>query len=955
MRAPRIRSVCLLMLAAASLCGCVGRGARVGGGAAPRPRALLLQQSSAGDHRLTLFALREAGFEATWVNKESAAQFPATAQALRERFDVVFFGSLSLEGGLDKVLSAGQLAALKGFVAEGGGLVTVIGEAGSTLAELLPIVPGPSAGPMDFTPAVVVRRHPAVAGLPSGWPTFGSRYNSFGKVAARPGAQVLAEVPARYAGKAYPLLVAGTHGKGRVVCLNTLWAFSTGRHFKHWEWAPAFFAQTGRWAAGLPPIPPKDLAPITDRLWFWRYGRETIPDAAERVNKPVLTPIGPPPPGRVQLRLGDPAPTRILTVSTPPVVRETEGAIEVTFGNRMVARIDKRGMVGYRAADGLVLAEDPIDDTPSILHSGTTQPTVTKSEGGESFVLAEALPTPKAGKQAFRYVRHAIRDGGLDVTFAVSVNGQPEGELLWRFVPRTQQVDGVEWRGVGESMTLTSPRLFVEHILPRHRWAIGGKVEGHHTFRSGCYSQPRGYGAVSFRDDTSQDAGHFRWFSSGQPFQMLGSAAGTLWCYADTPALVASWLHNQAGSGCIRMVNKITVGRRRGRVEVPTLWYMFARRRMDRNLWMGAYDALRAKYRAQFGIRPMAPRPTAMMRFHAMGFVDLHRWTDALIPLAQRLGFKRVDCGVCFVHDTFNPSHGGLEALKCLCDRAHAAGIEVIFYSGTAWAKASFPPLKAHPEWIIRGRDGKPRPTSYPNLWATSLRSGWWDFSLGRYAELRRRTGIDAMWLDSWTMPNEFVNYAEPDARPTVVEALRYVKAIQDLGYTTLIEGQSPAGIDSFWYRHDRYADLRGNEFCLFNTTPFAYAGNGLFHLDLFRLLSYNCAMFQDPRLLANPADKITQVASHCNHLMNRVHDTIGFPHRVRETAFGTQWEAERGYALFAHQSRHVDISLPSGTYAAEAVDSPHTLIVKRGNDGRTHVVGTLMARGVLLIARRNE
>ena len=908
---------------------------------------MLLQQSPGGGQHITLFALQEAGFEVTWINKDHLGQLPNSATEFRRRFDVVFFGSLALEGGLAKLLSEDQQAALKEFVAEGGGLVTVIGEAAKVLAELLPVTTGRGAGPLVFRPAVVQRDHPVLTGLPSQWPTFGSKWNSFNKVQAKKDAQVIMEVPARYGDAAVPFLVAGTYGKGRVVCLNSLWAFTTGRNFQRWEWAAAFFAQAGRWAAGLEPIPASQVKPIPDRLWFWRYERQAIPGVPERLNRPVVTQRTAAAAERVQIRLGQHTRTAIELSDSPPKIEESLTALTVAFPNGFVARIEKAGAVGYRTGDGLVLAETPAIEPPVILYSGESEARVTNASGGEFAVLAEKIPEPKSGRQTLEYLRHRVVDTAIEVDFDLRGREDVEGQLIWRFEPRTVIVEDVYWCGVGETLTVISPRRFVECIVPQHRWAIDRRVEGHFTFRMACYGQPRGYRRTEFTNTTSQDAGHYRWFSSGLPFQMLGSPKGTLWCYAERPAHIASWLSNQAGSGHIRVVNKINVGRQRGRVQTPTLWYLFSKTPMTHNLWMAASDFLRNKYCSDFQIRPTHPRPTAMMRFQTMGFVDARRYADTLIPLAQRLGFRRIDCGVCYVHEASNEHHGGIPALKYLCDKAHAAGIEVIFYCGSAWAKDGFPPLGEHPEWIVRDRDGAPRNTGYPNLHALSLRSGWWDYSLAKYQELKEKTGMDGVWLDSWTMPNEYVNFAEPGSKPTVTEAIRYVKAIQDLGYTVLVEGQSPVALDSYWFRHDRYADFQGNEFSLFNSTPFAYGGNGLFYLDLFRLLSYNCAIFQDPRLLYCPQDRITQLASHYNHLMNEVHDAIGFPSRVRETSFGTTWECERGYAVFAHESRNVEILLPDEHYTVKAVDMKSGVSMQK-----RHLVGSLPAGGVLIIER---
>jgi hypothetical protein len=186
-----------------------------------------------------------------------------------------------------------------------------------------------------------------------------------------------------------------------------------------------------------------------------------------------------------------------------------------------------------------------------------------------------------------------------------------------------------------------------------------------------------------------------------------------------------------------------------------------------------------------------------------------------------------------------------------------------------------------------------------------------------------------------------------------VSEALEYVKALQDRGIKAWVEGQSPVGLDSFWYRNDRYADLQGNEFCLFNTSPFAYAGNGVLYLDLFRLLSYNCAMLQDPRVLWDTDTPVAQLAIRTNRLMNRLHEQIGFPVHVRETTGGTVWECERGWALFGHRTGNVEISLPPGEYKLSPIDGAEQFVLQQKDNGEVAVSGRLKARSVLIIDKR--
>jgi uncharacterized membrane protein len=132
-----------------------------------------------------------------------------------------------------------RLAALRDYVAQGGGLVMVGGYltfqgiegkaqyAGTPVEEILPVTmlryDDRVECPQGVTP-IVAADHPITAGLGPAWP----QLLGYNRVVAKAGAEVLAKVGDD------PLLVAGTFGKGRSIAFTS----DCGPH-----WAPPPFVE----------------------------------------------------------------------------------------------------------------------------------------------------------------------------------------------------------------------------------------------------------------------------------------------------------------------------------------------------------------------------------------------------------------------------------------------------------------------------------------------------------------------------------------------------------------------------------------------------------------------------------------------------------------------------------------------------------------------------------------
>jgi len=193
-------------------------------------------------------------------------RFPSDLSALRS-YDVVVLSDIGADSLLlhpDTFLkgqrTANRLKLIKEWVAQGGGLMMIGGYLsfqgihgtaryhGTPVEEILPITIRPQDDrnevPEGFLPVTVMADHPILAGLDGEWPYL----LGHNIVDARPEADVLMRAGA---GDGPPLLVAGTHGKGRTL----VWTSDIGPHwlpnaFSDWPGYARLWRRAFLWLAG---------------------------------------------------------------------------------------------------------------------------------------------------------------------------------------------------------------------------------------------------------------------------------------------------------------------------------------------------------------------------------------------------------------------------------------------------------------------------------------------------------------------------------------------------------------------------------------------------------------------------------------------------------------------------------------------------------------------------------
>src|SRR5690606_19232617 len=154
-----------------------------------------------------------------------------------------------------------RLRLIKDYAAAGGGLMMIGGYYsfqginggaryhGTAVEEVLPVEILPYDDrvevPEGFVPVIKDKKHPVVAGLRGAWPML----LGFNEVKPKKAAKVIATVSRDY--RELPLLVAGTHGKGR----SLAWTSDIGPHwlppeFAAWDGYARLWRQALGWVTG---------------------------------------------------------------------------------------------------------------------------------------------------------------------------------------------------------------------------------------------------------------------------------------------------------------------------------------------------------------------------------------------------------------------------------------------------------------------------------------------------------------------------------------------------------------------------------------------------------------------------------------------------------------------------------------------------------------------------------
>jgi hypothetical protein len=393
---------------------------------------------------------------------------------------------------------------------------------------------------------------------------------------------------------------------------------------------------------------------------------------------------------------------------------------------------------------------------------------------------------------------------GVTLRLRLAAGDGPADEVEWRLWPQRTRLIDLDTVGFGYSYAASSSSRTLQGLTDRTVWGLAGTADGLTVQTQQTYALENLFTLT--RAGGSAGEGGLR-FVHADPFDFQTGPEGSLVTYFDRPGFVNK-LPAPTPWG-VRVLDEFRVPWG-PRLETGPKYVVFTSARGP-NAWSVARDYCSDLVRQAYGIRRETPLP--MVNVSRLQYdvkpeskTELRRVADEWVPEFKKLGFRRLYLGPLWEGIVCGPDRleiggkfGGEAALKYLCDRAHQSGLQVIEWLCPAhlWCDSSI--FKAHPEYELKGPDGKP-PTMYcwPTLRGVDLTTPHRQYFIDRVTGLHERTGLDGLWLDSYCSFTHFIQTADPQFPLRQGDALfRLHGALHRLGLVTYVEGCACHGIKS--------------------------------------------------------------------------------------------------------------------------------------------------------------
>lgn len=495
-----------------------------------------------------------------------------------------------------------------------------------------------------------------------------------------------------------------------------------------------------------------------------------------------------------------------------------------------------------------------------------------------------------------------------------------EDHLDWVFGPSAQTLAGRRYLGLHYGYRVRSQGARVLRIADRATWELAGSPlgleVGQRLYRLGAGSE---YClACAYR------------FVAAEAFEYQTGPAGTLLGIPERPSTVLSL---RSATPEFVILQDVHLFPEETCAATAFKNILFCPESGGADNWAAVRDELYARHRQQLTVPPEpAMVPTAMLLGYrgAKGIGALrckpdkpdrsvyYRWVaDKALPCLAELGFRRVMI-VLGMDPWDRPGRNinvlapqSAESFKYLCDRAHARGLGMIAWYGTLQNMDQSPVWAKHPEFILMGPKGQRSRTYYsPDGWPGRIDAGFGRFTLDLLRKTREQTGLDALWLDSYSNATHLMDTARfADAVRQADGLLPWHTALEQMGYITYCEGGpsflgTPA---SGWEPPDDWSRFRPETF--YKTAPYLqqpYRGDvtARFLVDpgrrhYYRMLANLCCPILDPGQFDEDQAALGLVRQ-ANRDFNAVADCM--QNRRLLGRAGVEWSSPAGKAVFAFE-----------------------------------------------------
>ncbi len=516
-----------------------------------------------------------------------------------------------------------------------------------------------------------------------------------------------------------------------------------------------------------------------------------------------------------------------------------------------------------------------------------------------------------------------------------SLHGPDHGvdRLEWRLAPTTTVLAGRRYLGMSYQYRFTPERVRVRRIMDRATWELGGTPLG---LQVGPNLLPLGTSSAFCLESAYR-------FVAGDAFDYQTSPRGTLVSYLER--CHTSLLMRAATPDFLILQDTFLFPD--AEVATTTIKHvLYCPEPGDADEWAQVRDAMVARFREQLGAPPERALEPAAMILGWDGFKgvaglqlttpkptrpDYYRWVaEQAIPRLWALGFKRVMLVLGMA--PWNWPGGDItdlgpeyaEPFRALCEAAHHRGMTVLSWYGTAQTLDKAALWQQHPEFVLKGPDGGRAPAYYsPWGWPGNLAAGFADFTLNRLRVIRLQTGLDGLWLDSYSSASHLMDTAQfCDAVFQADALLPWQAQMEKHGFYTYCEG-NPTCLGtvstSGWEPPDDWSRFRAERYYkqgLYLQQPHSFSGlsdMGRFLADpkrrhYYRMLANRCCPILDMGHFAANAEAIALIGQ-ANREFNAVCDLMQERHLLGDQA--VEWCAPGGRAVFAFED--YDYEMPAG------------------------------------------
>ncbi len=423
----------------------------------------------------------------------------------------------------------------------------------------------------------------------------------------------------------------------------------------------------------------------------------------------------------------------------------------------------------------------------------------------------------------------------------------PSGRVEWWLTPESIQTHAGAYAGMSWQLRLyNAGRVHEIEVIEPVVFSEGDWRFQQRGLQSGGKNEEEFRLSLTPNPDRPYNMSKRKYCARQQPYFFLAGSHGTTMSFFDRVS--CSEVSETQKGNRILLCSTIPVRPdKEGCIATPAKTWLFRRADVSDkwnaiNEWTWAWDSVVGGLQEQMGINPVEPLPAlfhqqfdspgldcsftpALRKAMAPPVLEnswLYRFANEVIPKAAGweiglielravldvdIDHSEAECptgsfateSVCSPWGLrISPNLGGEAGLAYLVRRAHAKGIKVAIWSAPAHQSVCSPIVRAHPDWLMFGADGRVIHRGYVTLVGMDLAAGFRDYLEGAYRRLREQTGLDGVWADSYCAFGADRDMSDAAPYPQLEEAVLLQRSMQRMGYSLLMkEDCGPFGLSS--------------------------------------------------------------------------------------------------------------------------------------------------------------